>query len=149
MSSLFGSVISDGNIIANGISFSNGKVRGIMVKSDGGLVIDGKEYKADEVTVRTEYKIKSTGKTVYTEPGHLTIKVTGDNATVHATSQSGSIELECEKSCSANLIKTMSGDVRLSGDAETISTMSGDVTVDGSVKGDIKTMSGNVRCKGR
>ena len=149
MSNLFGAIISDGNIIANGLSFSNGQVRGIAVKSDGSIMIDGHDYKADEVTVRTEYKIKSTGKVVYTEPGHLTIKITGDNVTVHATSQSGSLELECEKKCTANLIKTMSGDSRISRDAETVSTMSGDVTVDGSVKGPIKTMSGNVRCKGR
>lgn len=148
----YNSIISNGSICANGVVIGNGymsgvaRTTGINVKAGDGsaFVIDGKEYKADEVTVRTEYKIKATGKTVYAEPDHLVLKVTGDNAVISVSSQTGNVEIQAEKDCTVKDIKTSTGDVRVSGDVEDIRTMSGNVDVDGSVSGSVTTMSGNI-----
>jgi len=126
-----------------------GIVKGIQIKSNGTFIIDGKEYKSDELEVRTEYKIKATGETVYTEPDHLLLKIQGDNITVSASSQSGNLQIDCEKPCTFRSLNTQSGNIDVRGDAERINTMSGDVSVDGSVSGDVSTMSGNIRSRNK
>jgi hypothetical protein len=143
---VFGSICGSGNSF-NGSSF--GVVRGVVVKSNGTFEIDGKEYKADEVTVRTEYKIKATGHAVYTEPNKLLVKILGDHVNVTASSQSGDLEIHCDQPCSVRSISTQSGNVRVTGDADNVHTMSGSVSVDGSVSGSVSTMSGDIRSSGR
>lgn len=155
MPSLVGSIFSGGSIHASGAtifgSYYSGSgggsvvMRGVMINSDGTFVIDGQEYKADEVTVRTEYKIKSTGHAVYTEPRQVVLQVKGDNATVSMTSTSGDLEIQCDKPCSVRTLKTTSGNVRVTGNADDINTVSGDVNVEGSVSGSVSTVSGDVR----
>lgn len=148
------SIIGSNNHVSGSTIFGNCYTsrqyeKSIHIKSNGTYVIDGKEYKSDEVTVRTEYKIKSTGESVYTEPDHLTLKVSGDNISVAVSSQSGNLEIECDKPCTFKSVVTQSGNVDLRGDATRINTMSGDVSINGSVSGDVSTMSGNIRSKNR
>ena len=148
------SIIGDSNHIRASTIFGNcytsrQNEKGIQIKSNGTYLIDGKEYKSDEVIVRTEYKIKSTGESVYTEPDHLTLKVSGDNISVAISSQSGNLEIDCDKPCTFKSVVTQSGNVDVRGDASHINTMSGDVSIDGSVSGNVSTMSGNIRSKNR
>jgi hypothetical protein len=142
-----GSVITGGNCTITG-----GTVKGIIIKGDGTYIIDGKEYKSDEVSVRTEYKIKSTGKAVYTEPQHIQLKLQGDNISASVCSSSGDIEIESSSSthpCIFKSIKSSSGDITIEGNAEKVTTSSGDVSVKGSINGPVNTNSGNIRSKNR
>jgi len=137
-----------GNCYVSGSS-SVLNTKGIQIKGDGTYIIDGKEYKSDEVTVRTEYKIKSTGESVYTEPDHFSLKLQGDNMSVTVSTESGNLEIDCENKCTFRKVNTISGNIIVRGDVNTIQTVSGDVSVDGSVSGPVTTVSGNIRSRNK
>lgn len=142
---VFGNVYDEnGNV-----SQSGQKCTGIMIKGNGNYIIDGKEYKSDEITVRTEYKIKATGETVYTEPQNTKIEFHGDNASVSVSSSSGGIEIDCVKPCTFRSVQSQSGAIKVEGNVENVSNMSGEVSISGSVSGSVKTLTGSIRTKNR
>lgn len=158
--SFFFSSFSSGKNIA--ISHENS---GIKIKGNGIYIIDGKEYKSDEITIRTEYKIKATGESVYTEPDKVQVELRGNRMEVNISSSSGNIDIHTtdgcsfnnvtsssanidihsNDGCSINSVTTSSGDIRFKGNAGRVSSVSGDVTIQGSVQGLISVISGDVR----
>jgi hypothetical protein len=149
--STFGNSIFGNTTSTNMTStFISGNSKGILIKGDGTYIIDGKEYKADEISIRTEYKIKATGETVYTEPEHVKLELrNAENTSVSVSSESGNIEISCEKPCEIRNAQSTSGDVNVEGNAKTVSSISGNVRITGSVSGSASSVSGNVYCKNR
>jgi len=119
---IFGNVYSD--------STRTTQLQGVCVQGNGNYIIDGREYKSDEVTIRTEYKIKSTGEVVYTEPEHVQVQLHGTNMTVDVSSTSGNLEIDCKDSCTFRSVQSTSGGIQLSGNAEKVSTTSGSVEIE-------------------
>ena len=154
----YNSIICGGDLVADGVCIDSNGIRGtisvgggarVSVKTDGTFVIDGKEYKTDEVEVRVAYKIKSTGQTVFTSMDKLPLQIKGDHARVSVSTVTGDVDLKCDGPCTVDRIDTTGGDVRVTGDVTNIDTTGGNVTVEGSVPGSISTTGGNVRCRDR
>ena len=157
MSSIFigsggSNIIGGTNVIRGNVDFSdrsgngNNRVQGVRINGKGKYIINGKEYSSDQVTVRTEYKIKSTDETVYSEPNNITVYLSGGNyMKVDISSASGDIDVQCQSSgATFSSVKSSSGSIHVDGSATTVRTMSGDVSVKGNVQ-NVQTMSGNVR----
>lgn len=69
----------------------------------------------------------------------ITITIQGDNNTV--TSEGANITVNGN----ANNVSTKSGDIWIGGDANDVSAVSGDIEVIGSVHGNCKTVSGDIK----
>lgn len=129
-----------------GSSFQGLSSNGIQIRGKGSYVINGKEYTADKVQVRTEYKVLPSGETVYTEPNEVSITFNESPEQLDVQSISGDININCTKKCSVNSVKCTSGAVHVDGDVSNISAISGDVTIHGNVK-NASTVSGNIKRK--
>jgi hypothetical protein len=86
--------------------------------------INGRIFSGKSVVVKNN-KVFIDGKSVETDEKEINIEVTGN------------IE---------NLTVDYCNDVKVTGDVSKVKTMSGDVTIGGEVKGNVETMSGDVRC---
>ena len=75
------------------------------------------------------------------EEKEITIVVNGDNNTV--TSDCGNIKVNGN----AGNVSTKSGDIEISGNANEASTVSGDIDVMGSIHGNCKTVSGDIKAR--
>ena len=71
----------------------------------------------------------------------IIITIQGDNNTV--TSEDANITVNGN----ANNVSTKSGDIWIYGDANDVSAVSGDIEILGTVKGDCKTVSGDIKAK--
>jgi hypothetical protein len=108
------------------------------------IVINGKTYFGNSISI-SNGKVIIDGKE--SEPGESNGKII--NITVTGNVEKLVVDV-CDKisiSGSVNSIKTVSGDVDVSGNvAGSINTMSGDVDC-GQVSGSVSTMSGNIKNK--
>lgn len=86
--------------------------------------INGRIFSGKSVVVKNS-KVFVDGKAVETEEKEIKIEV------------SGNIETLTVDYCD---------EVKVTGDVSKVKTMSGDVTIGGEVKGNVETMSGDVRC---
>ena len=112
---------------SSGIDFSGRRAK-IRVKSGSTCVVNGVEVSDQNITVEGN-QVFVDGKPVEVEQQkQITITINGD----------------------CDYVETTSGDVTVSGVAGSVKTMSGDVDVVGSsgIKGSVKTMSGNVSANG-
>lgn len=129
---------SGGNITIGRNNYSNISVGGMTIVN--GVVMGGSV--SGPITVRAMLEPGS-GLVVKTMSGNI---VSRGVTAVRANSMSGDIDVEGVTSASA--LKTMSGDIRVSGEGRpqvTASSMSGDVYGDGTVALDGSSMSGRVR----
>lgn len=111
-------------VTVNGKTYNlpNGNVSviGNKVYLNGKLVEDCNEIKQKEITIT----IEGDNNTVSLEAGNITVKG------------------------NANDVSTKSGDIEVSGDANDVSTVSGDIEVFGNVRGNCRSVSGDVRVRG-
>lgn len=87
-------------------------------------------------------KVVVDGKDVTPDSKKITIIINGDNSQINADACE---RIEVRGNCGA--IKTMSGDVEVSGSVDgDVKTMSGDVKCE-NISGSVSTMSGDIKCK--
>ena len=91
----------------------------------GSININGKIYSGDIIIVSGN-KVVIDGKEIKEESKVMNITIDGNIDTLSVDA--------CEK-------------ISVTGSVENLKTMSGDVEVTGDVNGSIKTMSGDIRCK--
>jgi hypothetical protein len=90
----------------------------------GSVNINGRIFSGKSVIVKNG-KVFVDGNSVAADEKEIKIEVTGN------------IETLTVDYCK---------DLKVTGDVSKVKTMSGDVTIGGEVKGDVRTMSGDVRC---
>ena len=114
-----------GNLIMGNIhSFISTTTTGVCILGNGAHIINGTEYKSNEVSVRTEIKIKSTGECLYLDPGKVTIGLTGDNMQVDVSTSSGDIEVQCNiPSIKFGAVSSSSGDINVDGSVTNVNTI--------------------------
>lgn len=108
------------------------------------VTVNGKTYNLPNGNVSViGNKVYCNGKLVEDcnefEAKEITIVVQGDNNTV--TSEGANITVNGN----ANNVSTKSGDIWIGGDANDVSAVSGDIEVIGSVHGNCKTVSGDIK----
>lgn len=86
--------------------------------------INGRIFSGKSVVVKNG-KVFVDGKSVESDEKEIKIEVTGNIETLTVD--------HCDE-------------VKVTGDVSKLKTMSGDVTIGGDVKGNVETMSGDVRC---
>ena len=130
------------HISSNGIDVA-GRRASIKVKSGSTCVINGVEFSGRDITVQGN-QVFVDGKPVEVEQQkQITITINGDCDSVETTS--GDVTV----SGVSGSVKTMSGDVDVvdSGITGSVKTMSSDVTANGTIGGNVSTMSGDIRHK--
>lgn len=135
---------SDVNISeSSGIDFSGRRAK-IRVKSGPTCTVNGVEVSGQNITIEGN-QVFVDGKPVEVEQQkQITITINGDCDSVETTS--GDVTV----SGVAGSVKTMSGDVDVvgsSGIKGSVKTMSGDVSANGTIGGNVSTMSGDIRHK--
>jgi hypothetical protein len=123
---MFSWMLNGSNINTNITTYSSNSSRGLQIIGSGKYVINGKEYDSDQVTVRTEYKINSTGEAVYTEPSDMNITVQ-ETKHLQVMVSSGDVQLTLLKPCQQVDVKSSSGNVTVHGDVYSATTSSGDI----------------------
>lgn len=128
---------------SSGIDFCGRRAK-IRVKSGSTCIVNGVEFSGRDITVEGN-QVFVDGKLVEVEQQkQITITINGDCDSVETTS--GDVTV----SGVAGSVKTMSGDVDVvgpSGIEGSVKTMSGDVTANGTIGGNVSTMSGDIRHK--
>lgn len=126
---------------------------GILDKMFGGMK-RGSMNIIGSTTERGSVKMKSAGKITVNGQDFVgrNLTINGNTVIIDGVEVDG---LETQKEINISVtgdcefVKSSSGDVTVTGSTGSVNTMSGDVTVrDGSINGNVETMSGDVATKG-
>lgn len=131
------SIVSAGNLTITGGDLILGDYHPtpeVTVTGDGIYTINGKRYKTDQLQIRTEYIIKSTGVKVYGPPGDLKIELHGERISVDVDSKQGNVEIHSDSSLKVTNVRTANGNVKIVGNVQNVKTLSGNVIVEGTLE---------------